>query len=245
MTGTTAGVDRRALVALGRAAAEVAHEGNNVLTAMGLNLLALDRAAGENPRAAALIAALELGQSRLQRLFEAVRSEVTGVHPVLMPCDLRTVWRAAHRVATDVRPGTPLRLCERVSADTDCEVDAELMEGVFRNLFENAAAVSPKGVCVRLSCREAVVGGRPGLCVVVRDDGPGLSAERRARVFKPFFTTRPGGTGLGLGIARRSVRAHGGELSVADRDGPGATFVIRLPRAARSADQTALVLCEY
>lgn len=230
MTGTRPAPNLQVLAALGRAAAELAHEGNNVLTVMGLNLRALHKAAAGNPGLATLIGALEVGEERLRRLFEAVRGESVGVRPVVKPADLRVVWRAAYQAVVVARPGIPLRLRERVESDPVCEVDSELMEGVFRNLFENAAAASPDGVCVRVCCRAATVRGRSGLRVVVRDDGPGLTAERRARVFEPFFTTRPGGTGLGLGIARRTVRAHGGELSVADRDGPGAMFVVRLPR---------------
>ncbi|MFM8270766.1 MAG: sensor histidine kinase, partial [Gemmata sp.] len=192
---------------------------------------ALRKAAAGNPRLETLVDALEASAERLRRQFESVRGVVVGVRPVAKQTDLRAVWHAAYRSTTEARAGGRLRLHERVSTDTACEVDAELMEGVFRNLFENAVAVCPGEVSVRLSCRDAPVGGRPGLRVVVRDNGPGLTAEKRARVFKPFYTTRPGGTGLGLGIARRTVRAHGGELSVADRDGPGAAFVISVPRA--------------
>jgi signal transduction histidine kinase len=228
-------MNRRDLASLGLAAAEVAHEGNNVLITMGLNLATLRNAADGYQKILTLVDKLEAGESRLRRLFETVRREVTGIHPNMKSANLRRIWRTAYRSAVNTYSKVPIQLRENVTTSTEHVFDPELMEGVFRNLFENAAAVSPTGVTVRVSCREVVVGGRPIIRIVVRDNGPGLPAADRARVFVPFFTTRPGGCGLGLGIARRIVNAHGGQLTVIDRDGPGAAFVIRLPRLLKSA----------
>ena len=61
------------------------------------------------------------------------------------------------------------------------------------------------------------------------DTGAGMSAENLSRVFEPYFTTKPAGTGLGLLIVRRIVREHGGELSIESREGKGLTLTIRLP----------------
>jgi signal transduction histidine kinase len=65
----------------------------------------------------------------------------------------------------------------------------------------------------------------------VADNGPGLSSEARQRLFEPFFTTKaPGeGTGLGLSLAHEIVRSHGGTIDVENREGPGVSFVVRLP----------------
>src|SRR5437667_3484396 len=67
--------------------------------------------------------------------------------------------------------------------------------------------------------------------VIVRfvDTGGGMSAENLSRVFEPYFTTKPSGTGLGLLIVRRIVREHGGELSIESSQGRGLTLTIRLP----------------
>jgi len=61
------------------------------------------------------------------------------------------------------------------------------------------------------------------------DTGGGMSAENLSRVFEPYFTTKPSGTGLGLLIVRRIVREHGGELSIESTQGEGLTLTIRLP----------------
>ena len=69
--------------------------------------------------------------------------------------------------------------------------------------------------------------------VIVRftDTGGGISAENLSRVFQPYFTTKSGGSGLGLLIVRRIVREHGGELAVESTEGKGLTLTIRLPYA--------------
>jgi two-component system sensor histidine kinase FlrB len=74
--------------------------------------------------------------------------------------------------------------------------------------------------------------------ISIDDDGPGVAAEHAARLFEPFFTTRAGGTGLGLAAVRAAARAHGGEVRYAPRAGGGARFVLTLPVAApaRAAD---------
>src|SRR5436309_15950434 len=61
------------------------------------------------------------------------------------------------------------------------------------------------------------------------DTGSGMSAGNLSRVFEPYFTTKPSGTGLGLLIVRRVVREHGGELSIESSQGKGLTLTIRLP----------------
>jgi signal transduction histidine kinase len=67
--------------------------------------------------------------------------------------------------------------------------------------------------------------------VAVVDNGPGIAPEDRARLFEPFFSRKPNGTGLGLATSRRLVEAHGGRLEVEEAPGGGAAFVLHLPAA--------------
>jgi signal transduction histidine kinase len=74
--------------------------------------------------------------------------------------------------------------------------------------------------------------GRPALRLCIRDEGAGMNADQRKRIFDPFYTTKTKGTGLGMAIVQRIVQSHGGTIVVADRDGPGAEIVITLPRTS-------------
>ena len=103
---------------------------------------------------------------------------------------------------------------------------AQGLRQVLMNLAANALQAMPEGG--RLRCRtRALPGGRIEL--VVADTGPGVPAEVRARLFEPFFTTRPDGTGLGLALCREIVVQHGGQITLDDDTPIGATFRVVLP----------------
>src|SRR5437867_1131396 len=97
-----------------------------------------------------------------------------------------------------------------------------------RTPLANAAEAAPSGGEVALAAAAA----DGAVEIAVADSGPGVPPELRARVFEPFFTTRPRGTGLGLAVARQIVEAHGGRIEVGERTGGGARFTLRLPAAA-------------
>jgi len=76
-----------------------------------------------------------------------------------------------------------------------------------------------------------------GVRVEIRDQGPGIPPDQRTRIFDPFFTTKARGTGLGLPIARKLIRAQGGDIRLReDHQGPGALFVIELPSGSDNHD---------
>jgi signal transduction histidine kinase len=93
------------------------------------------------------------------------------------------------------------------------------------NLIANAIEASPPGRIVSVRLAEQA----NAFVIDVHDDGPGIPAALRNRVFEPFFTTRTAGTGLGLTVARAVASAHGGDLTFLD--GTGATIRFRLPKA--------------
>jgi two-component system NtrC family sensor kinase len=100
------------------------------------------------------------------------------------------------------------------------------VEQIFLNLLLNAAEASRSPLSIQVSSRR--VGGL--IEVRVADDGPGIPAEHRARLFQTAFTTKPNGTGMGLDIARDAARLSGGSLEL-EETAVGACFVARLPSA--------------
>lgn len=109
--------------------------------------------------------------------------------------------------------------------------DAELLERVFINLLQNALQASPEGATVTIKTRHAA-----GVVeVAVLDRGTGIRAEDREQIFNPFFTTKPGGVGLGLAICAKIVDEHGGAIRVESELGRGSTFLVTLPAGKAAA----------
>src|SRR5262249_16649721 len=101
--------------------------------------------------------------------------------------------------------------------------DKQLLRRALVNLVENALQAGAKTVEVR--AEKSV-----GLAhLIVDDDGPGVGADLRDRVFEPYFTTKEHGTGLGLAIVRKIALEHGGDISCEPSPVGGARFVMRLP----------------
>ncbi len=108
--------------------------------------------------------------------------------------------------------------------------DASRLKQALVNLVLNAIQASPPGSAVQVTTRTlADATGRTVVELVIRDEGPGIPADVRERIFHPFFTTKEHGTGLGLPVTRQIVADHGGSIAVDVDAGRGAAFVVRLP----------------
>jgi signal transduction histidine kinase len=99
---------------------------------------------------------------------------------------------------------------------------------VFHNLVVNAIEASSEGGTVTVLL-ELETGSQPAVLASVQDRGRGIPAATLARVYEPFFTTKPAGTGLGLTIVRQIVQRHGGAVLIDSIEGQGTRVSIRLP----------------
>ncbi|MFO0877822.1 MAG: aminotransferase class IV [Gemmataceae bacterium] len=104
-------------------------------------------------------------------------------------------------------------------------VDRELFKQALLNLLLNAQQAMPRGGEITLQASVEA----DGLALSVIDTGKGMSAEVLARAFRPFYSTREGGTGLGLPTTKKIVEAHGGSLTAESAPGKGTRFTLRLP----------------
>ena len=102
------------------------------------------------------------------------------------------------------------------------------------NLVQNALDAMPQGGTLTLAGRRTPTHAQ----LQIRDTGSGISREQRAKIFEPLYTTKPGGTGLGLYIVQEILAAHGGQVSVESVEGEGTTFILTLPRAVVEAGET-------
>jgi two-component system NtrC family sensor kinase len=114
----------------------------------------------------------------------------------------------------------------QISVD-DIEGDEDQLRQVFTNLILNGLQAMETGGILTVS---TAVDPEAGSCSVTIDDqGPGIKAEIREKLFTPFFTSKPGGTGLGLAVSYGIVKDHGGDIRVESVPEQGATFIVMLP----------------
>jgi signal transduction histidine kinase len=109
-------------------------------------------------------------------------------------------------------------------------LDQDQMKEVLINLLENACDAMNSGGTISISAKQGVVDPLGHVIVLtIADNGPGMSAELRDKIFQPFFSSKEEGTGLGLSIAKRIIEDHGGWISVTSKPDKGTSFTITLP----------------
>jgi signal transduction histidine kinase len=220
---------RERLAALGDVAAAFAHEVRNPLNAVSMGLQRLHAEFAPEP-AAEYARFVELMQGEVRRLNAIVEQFIGLARPLpLKPAAfavdelLRELAALVEGQARDA--GVTVRLTGG-SALPPLVADRDHVKQVLLNLVLNAVqAMAEGGGVVTLGAEAA----RDAVTLTVADTGPGISPDVRARIFDPYFTTRRGGLGLGLTIARRIVEAHGGTLTVDSEPGRGARFRVTLP----------------
>lgn len=218
------------LAAIGEMMTGLAHESRNAMQRSQACLEMLAEADRDRPASLDLIARIQKAQDRLYHLYEGVRNYAAPIHLERRVCDLREVWREAWSELGPSREGRTVTLIEGdTSVGACCSVDVFRLGQVFRNILDNALAARQDPVEIRIHIEPSELDGQYALAVVIQDNGPGLDAEQRQKVFDPFYTTKAKGTGLGMAIAKRIVEAHGGRISVGEGGTPGAVFVITLP----------------
>ena len=215
-----------------------AHEIRNPLSTIGLNLKLLadewkDPRDPREERAARRIKLIQGEVTRLQHLLDEFLRIARPPTLVRAPRDLNGVLK---EIADFVEPELRRRNIRlKVYPDSSLPlvpVDAARLRQALLNLVLNAqAALESKEEGereIRLSSR--LQGNR--VVIYVLDNGPGMTRETLNRCWKPWFSTRPEGSGLGLSIARRIVRDHGGELEAQSEVGKGTQFIMTLPLEA-------------
>ena len=123
-----------------------------------------------------------------------------------------------------------LKIVQRYSRPLPpCKLDAKKLQQALLNLILNAIEVTGEGRRILVFAKTIRIGENKYLELGVGDSGPGVDPAGISRLFDPFYTTKAQGSGLGLSNVKRIVEAHEGNVEVRGRQGPGATFVMRLP----------------
>jgi signal transduction histidine kinase len=221
----TAGILRAdRLAQLGTLSAGIAHEIRNPLSAM--------------------LGALELLQQGLppeqeRQFLEVLREEVlrldgtvtelldySSARPASARCEWTQVFDRVEKLTR--RAGLTL---ERAGAPAELAISGGHLQQILVNLVKNAARAAESAAEPRVDARADVRGGRA--TITVGDNGPGIAPEIMTRLFTPFASAAPGGTGLGLAMVKRLAELYGGRVWAENR-AVGARFCVELPLAAAS-----------
>jgi signal transduction histidine kinase len=213
------------LATIGQVAASLAHELRNPLGAIRNATFYLRNhvPAGDQKWTDHLaIIDQEVGRSdvTINDLLEMSQAK----QPIKQTVDLRKLVQESFDL---VRSSEDLTLELVVEKPFFVDADPGQLRQVMANLMGNAAEAIGRSGRIRVEARR----GERFAEISVRDDGPGIPADLRQRVFEPLITTKAKGTGLGLSICRQIVERHGGTIELVDSEGRGAEFCIRLPRA--------------
>lgn len=219
------------LATLGRLSAQMAHDLKNPLAALkgAIQFLQEEHKQGRPIEPHAGFLDLMLNQAdRIGRVVDAYR-RLHRIEPDRQPSDVGALLRdtvalqplsaaATAKVEVDIAPELP-----------PCPLDRDLVARALENLVRNAFEAMPDGGTLTV---RAARGDEPStLLIEVSDTGPGMDARTRERAFDDFFTTKPGGTGLGLPLVKRIAVAHGGDVTLHPHHPRGTTVRIRLPIA--------------
>jgi two-component system NtrC family sensor kinase len=222
------------LAAIGRLAANVAHEINNPLTAVLTNAeLVLEDFPADHPHLVDLLTIRDealRARGILRHLLDSARQSL----PTLEPTEPRSILEGVVTLVQKRANQAGVRIHQsHVDEPLSILVDVGQMKQVLINLLANAIDAMPDGGEIFITT------GRVGdqVAIAIRDTGTGILPEHRDRIFEPFFTTKPAmsGTGLGLSVSYGIVEQHGGKIVADSTLGAGSTFTVYLPMAVEQA----------
>jgi len=226
------------LAQLGSLLAGFAHEIRNPLSTIGLNLQLVkeDFADAETTRDRRTYKRLSTVQNEVKRL-QAILEEFLGF--VRTPSPRRRDCALNELLQSLVEFHTPEMQAEGISlvffpgkSVGRVELDPDQFRAVIVNLLRNARDACDSGGEVMVSSR------RDGdeVTVQITDTGAGMEPAVVDRAFQPYFSTKKGGTGLGLALAKRIVEEHGGTMTLSSEPGKGTQFMLRLPESSGGAE---------
>lgn len=218
------------LAYLGQLTASLSHEIRNPLSAIKLNLQILGRRLeldGFDRRR------LEITAREVARLEQIMRQMLDTARPLSLeptPVDLASLAQGCLEVLEPRLHENAIQARLRLARDLPlARGDAASLQQAMQNLLLNALEASPPGGMITVFARKSREAQDSYLELGVRDHGPGVAPADLPLLFKPFFTRKRLGTGLGLVNVKRVAEAHGGRVVVRNRPGQGASFAMRLP----------------
>lgn len=216
------------LAAVGRMAAGVAHEVRNPLSSIkGLALLLknkFDQNSSESETAGLLIQEVDRMNRTVSELLSFTRPSTLNLDKISLKEMLDDNLRLISSDMQSSNVSTQLVVDDRVRCVLG---DKDRLNQVFINLLLNAVQSMEEGGRLTVSARNSDES--DFVLVTIQDTGCGIAQENRSQLFYPYFTTKPGGTGIGLAISQKIVNDHNGSIKVESTLGEGTTVIVKLP----------------
>jgi len=222
------------LAAIGELTSSIAHEMRNPLSSIKMNIQTIQQNLGSKDALFSELAEITCQQSlRLETMLNDLLSYGKPLQLNLSRSSFpELMQKTLVAIAQEKKnKGVILEINNSLGDDLPLVVDVELFIRAFSNLILNAIQWSPKEGTVQISARiaQSQDDQENQVVILVRDNGPGINPEKIGRLFQPFFTTREGGTGLGLANVRKIIEYHGGMVTGNNSPDGGAVFTIFLP----------------
>lgn len=216
------------LAALGRLTSGVAHEVKNPLNAMMIHVeLLKERLEDADPD---VRQSLEVIGSEIRRLDRVVQGFLKFMRPqelTLKPVDLNSMLQSVGALLEAEGQSRGVRLVMDLDAGLpSVSGDEELLRQAFINIVQNAVQAMPNGGAVRIRTRPE---GLDWVRVTVTDQGVGIAPEDLDKIFKLYYTSKPGGSGIGLSVVYRILQLHDGTVEAKSQVGKGTALIVRLP----------------
>lgn len=219
----------RRMAAIGRLTSGVGHEVKNPINAIVVHLELLRNKLGDT--SAPAVRHLDVIESEIHRLDRVVQMLVDFSRPVeleLREQDLRTIVDDVLALASAELPSRNVTLLTSMPpAPLIANVDADLLKQAVLNVLQNGAQAMPEGGKLEVSLEED----RKSAVLRIADEGVGIPAEIRDRIFDLYFTTKAEGSGIGLAMTYRIIQLHHGSIDVQSRE-RGTEFRLRIPLSA-------------
>jgi len=214
------------LATLGEMATGLAHEIRNPLAGIAGVIEIIGRDLPSNSPARVVVKDVRLEVAQINRILTDLLETARPHPPQIHSSDLNTTVEHAVMLARQQVLSRPIKIELQQAPDLpEVEHDSDQIHQVLLNLLLNAvqAIEGPGTVRVEIGSRDG------GASVVVSDTGRGIPAQNLSNIFRPFYTTKGNGTGLGLSLARRIVEEHHGRIEVSSEVGKGSKFEVVLP----------------
>jgi len=213
-------VEAERMGAMGRVSAMVGHDLRGPLQNINNALYLMEKAP---ERSAELMETIKNSVTYASDMLEEFRHRTSDIHPSFAMVSLETLLQ---EIVNDSLLLDTMDFKLLLGKDLGTvHVDRMMIHRVIDNLIRNAVEAMPEGGKLTLKCERT----DDNVIIKVSDTGGGIPDEFKENMFKPFYSTKPGGMGLGLAYCKRAVEAHGGTIEVESEVDRGTTFTVRIP----------------